>query len=101
MNVIDVMASGLGRIARLVAGLVLVVVGISLFTGPSVVAGLILGAIGLVRSSQDSSMSVSSRHCLERRSTGALFVSERMSAKECPRKRGRGWQQNWMQPFRV
>ena len=48
MKVIDLMASGLGRIARLVAGLVLVVVGISLLTGPSVVAGLIVGAIGLV-----------------------------------------------------
>lgn len=48
MKLIEFMVSGVGRILRLVAGLVLVVVGIYLVTGPSVVAGSIVGIVGLV-----------------------------------------------------
>jgi hypothetical protein len=48
MNLIDFLASGAGRVVRVVAGLVLVGVGIYLLTGPSVVAGLIVGIIGLI-----------------------------------------------------
>lgn len=47
MNLMSFLASSAGRLARVVAGLVLVGVGIYLVTGPSVVAGLAVGIIGL------------------------------------------------------
>ncbi len=48
MNMIDFLASGTGRIVRVVAGLVLVGIGIYLLTVPSVMAGIIIGVVGLV-----------------------------------------------------
>lgn len=48
MKFIEFMASGMGRAVRMLAGLALLVIGVYLLTGPSVVAGLLVGAIGLV-----------------------------------------------------